>query len=317
MDEWIQMGDHMIVNQIIRMFPSDLWVVNLREGARIVACRAPWERNTVGENFSERFSEESFAKISEYLFSYEMEPMVTETLEGKIVIVIPSLMPSSTLAVVLLPQIDRKILLRFLAKRSGIDFAWDDSLTSEAEGRMPGNVVNYEEELRRLLWEIEMLSFSALSPLRRGESCRIDGFLKKRIQGISELAGCEVTLGEWRKICNSESFDFGVFTAFLLLSLLFCRTVAHSRCAEIGIADGTDEEDAFLTVRAQCEEISEALSWELGTLESMTEERLMLFETNYSEGQFRLKIIPRRIDVSYLGLKAALTLKESNQKNGF
>ena len=39
-------------------FMSDLWVVDVRSGARIVACRSPWERNTVGRDFSAMVSEE-------------------------------------------------------------------------------------------------------------------------------------------------------------------------------------------------------------------------------------------------------------------
>lgn len=294
------------MNLKIQRFPSDLWVVNLREGANIVACRAPWERNAVGRNFSELLSEEERSRLLAYLMSYEMKPTVSETVNGQILIVIPSLMPSSTLAVVLVPQIDRKILLRFLAKRSGIDFVWNEALAVEASGRLPGNVVKYEEDLGRLLWEIEALSFDSLAPSRKGKEDRIDGFLKKRVGVLSELAGCEVALGEWKTVRDSESFDFGIFTAFLLLSLLLFRTSAYDRSAVVGIAEGVGEDDRFLTVSAECEECQDALSWEIETLETLTEERLMLFGTNYGAGQLCLRIIPRRIDVSYLGLKAEL-----------
>lgn len=293
------------MNSTVQKFFSDLWMVNLQEGANIVACRAPWERNTVGRNFSEMLEKEEYERLSAYLMSYEMKPRVSETLDGQILIVIPSLMPSATLAVVLVPQIERKILLRFLAKRSGIALCWNERLAEEASGRMPGGVAKEEEALGRLVWEIEALSFSALAPSRRAKNARIDEFLKRRVGVLSELAGCEVTIGEWKELRNSESFDFGMFTSYLLLSLLMFRTAAHRRCAVVGMEEGVGENERYLTVCADCEELGDGLSWEIGTLETLTEDRLMLFGTRYRDGTLLLRMIPRRIDVSYLGLKAS------------
>ena len=80
---------------------------------------------------------------------------------------------------------------------------------------------------------------------------------------------------------------------------MLCRTVAIDRCAVVGW-----EKDA-VTVDFLCEkEVAEGFSWELETLESLAEEHLAHFGREYLDGRMHLSLTPRRIDVSYLGLKA-------------
>jgi len=215
-------------------FVTDLWVVDMRGDARIVACRAPWERRTVGTRLSEHLCEAELARLARVLPSYEMKPILTETVDGKILIVLPALMPSCTAAVVLVPQLDRQMTLRFLAKRSGLSLDLDEALAKEASGRMPGKVAKYEEELASLLREIQALSFSSLSPKIRGKEKRIDGFLWRRIEAASALSGCSVAVAPRCEVRNSETLDFGLFTHFLLVSLLLCRTAALDRSAVVG-----------------------------------------------------------------------------------
>ena len=280
-------------------FVSDLWVVNLREEARIIACRSPWERNAVGRSFSELLCEDEFSRVSSALFSYEMKPILTETLEGTLLIVLPALMPSCTAAVVLVPQLDRQMTLRYLLKRSGMSFDLNERLAEEASGRMPGKVAKYDAELAALLREIRTLDFSELAPRILGKERRIDGFLWKKFEAISVLAGCSVEVAPRCEVRDSESFDFGMFTHFLLVTFLLCRTVALDRCAAVGW-----EKDA-VTVDFLCEkEMADGFSWELQTLESLAEERLAHFFGEYRDGRMYLSLTPRRIDVSYLGLKA-------------
>ena len=280
-------------------FVSDLWVVDMRENARIVACRSPWERNAVGRSFSELLSEAENARLSALLSSYEMKPILTETTEGKLLLVLPSLMPSCTAAVVLVPQLDRQMILRFLVKRSGRSFDLNETLAEEASGRMPGKVAKYEEELAALLQEIDALSFSSLAPKIRAKEKRVDGLLWKKIEAISALVGCSVDVAPRCEVRDSETLDFGAFAHFLLVTFLLCRTVAIDRCAVVGW-----EKDA-VTVDFLCEkEVAEGFSWELETLESLAEEHLAHFGREYLDGRMHLSLTPRRIDVSYLGLKA-------------
>jgi len=280
-------------------FVTDLWVVDMRVDARIVACRSPWERNTVGQSFSELLSEAEFSRVTRQLFLYEMTPLLSETTEGKLLIVLPTLMPSCTAAVVLVPQLDRQMTVRFLTKRSGISFDANEKISEEATGRMPGKVTKYEEELALLTDEIRAMEFSSLAPSVRDTERRIDGFLWKRIEKIAMLAGCSVDVAPRCEIKNSETFDFGAFTNFLLVTLLLCRTVALDRCASVGWVNDS------VVVRFLCEKESfERFSWELETLESLAEERLEHFGKWYRDGAMYLSLTPRHIDVSYLGLKA-------------
>ena len=280
-------------------FVSDLWVVDMREDARIVACRSPWERRTVGKRFFEILTEEENARLSKLLSSYEMKPILTETTEGTLLLVLPALMPSCTAAVVLVPQLDRQMTLRFLVKRSGRSFELNEKLAEEAAGRMPGKVAKYEAELAALLWEMDAMSFSSLAPKIRAKEKRVDGFLWKKIEAISALAGCSVDVAPRCEVRDSETLDFGAFTHFLLVTFLLCRTVAIDRCAVVGW-----EKDA-VTVDFLCEkERLDGFSWELETLESLAEEHLAHFGREFQDGRMHLSLTPRRIDVSYLGLKA-------------
>ena len=58
----------------IRAFSSDLWVVDLKDGGTVVACRAPWERNTVGQNFLQMLSSEEQYRLSVAMMSYRLKP---------------------------------------------------------------------------------------------------------------------------------------------------------------------------------------------------------------------------------------------------
>ncbi|MBQ2999336.1 MAG: hypothetical protein IJD64_02630 [Clostridia bacterium] len=280
-------------------FVSDLWVVTLRGEPRVVACRSPWERNAVGRRCSELLSEEELSRVSSALFSYETKPILSETGEGRLLIVLPLLMPSCTAAVVLVPQLDRQMTLRFLVKRSGMTFLLNEKLAEEAAGRMPGKIARYEKELASLLWEINTLSFSSLAPKIRGKEKRIDGFLWKKIEAISALTGCSVDMAPRCEVRDSETLDFGAFAHFLLVTFLLCRTVAIDRSAVVGW------EKESVTVDFLCEkERAEGFLWELDVLESLAEEHIEHFGREYLEGRMHLSLNPRRIDVSYLGLKA-------------
>lgn len=280
-------------------FVSDLWVVTLRGEPRVVACRSPWERNAVGRRCSELLSEEELFRVSSALFSYETKPILSETVEGRLLIVLPLLMPSCTAAVVLVPQLDRQMTLRFLVKRSGMTFLLNEKLAEEASGRMPGKVARYEAELASLLWEINTLAASSLAPKIRGKEKRVDGFLWKKIEAVSVLTGCSVEVAPRCVVKDPEILDFGAFTHFLLVTFLLCRTVAIDRSAVVGW------EKESVTVDFLCEkETAEEFSWELDVLESLAEEHLAHFGREYLDGRMHLSLTPRRIDVSYLGLKA-------------
>ena len=281
-------------------FVSDLWVVDLRACARIIACRSPWERNALGKSFSELLGDDELAWVSEQLFSYEMKPILTETAEGQLLVVLPSLMPSCAALVVLVPRLDRQMTLRFLVKRSGIGFAYGEKIAAEASGRMPGKVARYEKELALLTEEIRALDASGIAPRVLARSRRIDAFLRKRVATISKMTGCSAELGARCEIKDSECFDFGMFTHFLTVSFLLCRTAALDRCASVDLAD-----DGNVTVRFLCDkEVLDAASWELQTIEGLAEERLMHFGLELCDGTLCLSLKPRRVDVSYLGLKA-------------
>lgn len=280
-------------------FVSDLWVVDMRGDKRIVACRSPWERRSVGRCLSEFLSSEEIARVSSTLFSYEMKPILTETAEGNLWIVLPSLMPSCTAAIVLIPMLDRKMTLRFLTKRSGISFACSESLAAEAAGRMPGKVTKHEAELALLLKEIRAFDFHGLAPSVLDKERRIDGFLRRRIEAISRWTGCSAEVEPLGEIKNSECFDFGMFTHFLMTSFLLCRVAALDRCATVGW-----KKDA-VTVRFLCEkEVFDGFWLELETPKSLAEERLMRLGCEWCDGWGVISLCPRRVDVSYLGLKA-------------
>lgn len=288
----------MVMNREEIGFVSDLWVVDWRDGARIVACRSSWAQNTVGQDFLRLLTREESERLSAALFSYDMKPIVTETVDGQILIVLPSLMPSNTVATVIVPRLERQMLLRFLAKRSGIVFDWNDALFAEASGRLPGKVGKYEKELNSLLFEIQCLDFWALSPSRRSERQRLDGFLKKRVKALSTLTGCTVRWETTEQITDSESFDFGAVTNFLLVALLICRRTALDRCAEIGW-DGERVYVSFL-----CEGISDDFIWGSESLDAHAEERRMHFGKEARGRRICLSLVPRVLEVSYLGLKA-------------
>ena len=279
-------------------FVSDLWVVDVRSGARIVACRSPWAQSTVGQDFSAMLSKEELARVTAALMSYATMPVVSETVDGQILLILPSLMPSSTMALVLVPSLERKMLLRFLLKRSGMDLDWNDTLFEEASGRLPGKASSYKDDLELLLLELKTLASFSLTPDLRSKSRRFGSFLKKRVEAISALTGCEVSWDETEPMVDSESFDFGMATAFLLISLLICRTTAQDRAARVGWSDDT------LRVGFLFEETSNDLLWGRDALDACAEERQMPFATTHREGYLYLSMKPRRLEFSYLGIKA-------------
>ena len=202
------------------------------------------------------------------------------------------------LAVVIVPTIDRQMLLRFLAKRSGIELDWNEEMLKEALGRMPGRVSAYEAALESLLLEIRALDFSEMAPKQRAKQKRFGKFLKERVEVLSALTGCPVTWDVTEPLSDSESFDFGMATTFFLISLLICRTTALDRSATVGW------EDDAVRVSFLFGGTSDDLLWGREALDWCAEERQMHFGFEYRDERIYLSIKPRRLEFSYLGIKA-------------
>ena len=149
-----------------------------------------------------------------------------------------------------------------------------------------------------MLFELQVLDFSSIAPRRRGERFSFGDFLKKRVELLSALSGCAVHWDTTEPMTDSESFDFGMATVFLLISLLICRTTAQDRAARVGWSNDT------LRVGFLFGGPSDDLLWGRDALDFCAEERQMPFSMEHREEYLYLTMKPRRLEFSYLGIKA-------------
>ena len=135
--------------------------------------------------------------------------------------------------------------------------------------------------------------------------------IKKRIEGISYLVGCPVTLKCAEQITDYGDLDEGILCAFVLLSTLLARRASSTRGLDITVKIS---EGLGIVVLAEMVADSSArgLMPELLTMKAIASRKNMFFDFCIDNGEIYVSIAPSDKDWSYIELKSPDDFKWDN-----
>ena len=283
-----------------RRFDNDLWVFDMANEGRIVACRAPMCRDRVGENFFSLLSEQSAEQVRTYLFSYERAPMAVETEVG-IALIVSFWMPEAALGVAVLPAIPANGLIRLLSEQTLTPIHWAEGLRERGAVRLSANMRAQWGLVEAMLGELLALGDFSLAPDDPSEYRRMERFGMEQVRGLSLWIGCPVEVACLEYQSTGCPIRAGLFSAFLLLSLCLCRYYAAERRAIVSM-DCISHQPAIsvtMTVLSEGAYHSEALA----CLRGIAERNNVFFDVSFHDARLYLRISPIGANWALLGLK--------------
>ncbi len=289
-----------------RSFFEDCLLFDVANEGRIVACRSPRCRDRTGEYFFDLLTPDAAGELRAYLLGYHTKPIITETRFG-IAVVVPTVMPSSALGIAVLPQMERRTLLRLLSRiekqKDSEDemFAWSGSLREEAQGRAVPDMAVRREALEEIMTDIRLCLYE-YAPTNASKVCRIDEYLEQQLYRLSYFAGCPIDLIRKEKIMSYGDFDFALFTAYMLSVLFLCRRIAPCRKADILLM--SSELGGMAEIRIGMEGKPSTIFSEILWMEALAASKNIYFDYAMGEELLQLCFVPVNRDWSYLELKA-------------
>ena len=246
--------------------------------------------------------EEKKREIVEHLSSYTEDILISDK-DGRALLIIPSLYPSSSLCVAF--EFDEETialceLLRLVECEECPRIFRVSKYVTASAARMTPMLRQKSEEFFSLARELEGI-FCRLSSL----SADIDEAkteLCMRAQKLAYFVGCPIEridlLGDDTESCSLT--DLPLYSAFLLSALILARTYSPSRSMRVELrAMSSAAEVSVIFESDEPLELSDAmLEWE-----RLSSERNMLFGCEMRDGEYCITFHPIRRDWSYLGLK--------------
>ena len=125
--------------------------------------------------------------------------------------------------------------------------------------------------------------------------------LEKRLFALSRFCGCPVHLSRSPALEHYGELNFGLFTAFSLLSLLLCRDASAGREAFFAL----DSTEAGISVSCRIPKPAPDIlnRWEIVWLNFMADRKRLIFECTPLDNQLHLRWVPMDADWAHLGLK--------------
>lgn len=257
------------------------------------------------EPFAELADVKTERELAAFLRSYDNRFMLCE-LKGRAAIVVPSMYPSSSLALVLIFDDERYTLseiLRILESSPIADILVLSKQISAPPARMTDALRKKNERVCELCFELRACFIDALSSENGGgEPVGLES-LRRGTLGLSRLIGVPVSFGESEDAQDGSGFDrtdLPLFYSFLLTFLLSARSRAPKRRADVTV--GQQSRAAMLTVCFDSDGPM-SLSNEILVWERLASDRNMYFEYYCEGSRLSVSFHPLRRDWSYLGLK--------------
>ena len=275
-----------------RAFFSDLFLLDLTDGGRVIAERCPKARSCAGKYLSDLADDETLALVRRRIQSYELEPMVL-SLTDKVGIFLPYGAPSGSLGILLAPTMPRRMLLRSLRREGAECFFWQDALLEESERCRFAETAESRRGVDSLRWEMEICSRLGAETVS----------LQERIYDLSCLVGCPISVTDSELADLPADLDHGLCDVLLLTSFLLCRRLSADRTATVLWEKSPS--GGSLCVRllhpAQGERIGCAS--ELTYLRTLSERKRIPFDYVATDLYLTLNFRPTRMEWSYLGIK--------------
>lgn len=284
-----------------RRFFEDCLLFDMANEGRIVSGRAPVCRLRIGESFLGFLSESDRERLRGFLFGYptERSVLVLDTEIG-IAIILPTLMPSSAIGVALIPDMERRAVLRLIGRSEGLSVILEESLAAEGQRRMRGDEKARAEVLERIFADVERCFWD---PRARSlsEGADMTSLLKSRVLRWSDFVGCPVLFGRIDPLLAVGAFDFSLFDACVWMMLCLCRRLSPDRSATVSLTRSSDV--AAVTVKGTLDGEGHLILSEAEWLNEIAAKKNMVFEWAVDAERFYLRFAPINRDWAYLGLK--------------
>ena len=244
--------------------------------------------------------EEKKREIIEHLSSYTEDILISDK-DGRALLIIPSLYPSSSLCVAF--EFDEETialceLLRLVECEECPRIFRVSKYVTASAARMTPMLRHKSEEFFSLARELEEIfcrlgSLSADIDEAKTELC-------VRAQKLAYFIGCPIERIDLLSDGSCSLTDMPLYSAFLLSALILACTYAPSRSMRVELrAMSSAAEVSVIFESDEPLELSDAmLEWE-----RLSSERNMLFGSEMRDGKYRITFHPLRRDWSYLGLK--------------
>lgn len=271
-------------------FDADCLLFDLADGGRIIASRTPHARMRHGESFWNHTDQEEKRLLEDYLLSYEMKPVVVNTSLG-ISIIFPNLVPNTSLAISLIPHMEKHILLECLRQVSEPSLLWSQRLSPPIQSKK----INPTETDTAHIHELLRLFASAYS------ASISSNLLKENLYQLSLLSGCPIHLISNEHFRFPSLWNLNLFQSMLTVALLLCRRISHGREAFLELEQSGEGETVVIRIPRPIEDATS--SAEVAWLSDFSMRKRIFFECTILDNQLHLRLIPITPDWSYLGLK--------------
>ena len=286
---------------ISREFCEELYLFDITCENEIVGARAPHSRLNMGADPLKWLSYGDREVAQAHLMSYDSRPFLTASEDdGKAILVISNLAPSSSLGVLMRLDIDARLALK-LARYCDFDVIVSEELLAQDIGRLGKRERESSGIISSIFEDIERcfggLSLPKKLPREMAEK------IKRRIEGISFLVGCPVTLKCAERITDYGDIDEGVLCAFVLLSLLLARRVSSTRGLDLAV-EVRERLGTVVLAEMVADPSAKGLMPELLTMKAIASRKNMFFDFCIDNGEIYISIAPSDKDWSFIGLKS-------------
>jgi len=265
---------------------------------RTFLYRGPAAKSPEREDLMESLRPEEWQIMKEHLLRITETPLVCRA-GGELCVLIPSLAGSTALALLLFPHMEEARFLR-LAKRDESLFCFspdcEPPVGCRVSARTRESLAEYEAFLREIKACFCGLEFDGVYGVERD----ISEWLRERVRALSHFCGCPVELTMIGNPMDGGDLDRSLLVSFLLMCLMLARNKSFKREATVILE--ACEDGCLMEIRFELNDEDKLMIPRL-ILMQIAAQKNIFFEESYRNSVYVLRLIPRRIDWSYLGLK--------------
>lgn len=301
MDTIIQAPTYSRSDIVSREFFDELYVFDITCENEIVGARAPHSRLNMGVDPLRWLSYDDREVAQAHLMSYDTRPFLAESeTDGKAILIISNLVPSSSLGVLMRLDIDARLALK-LARYCGLDVICSEELLEQDIGRLGKRERESSGMIFSISESIDACFGGLLLPKKLPREMAEK--IKRRIESISYLVGCPITLKCADQITDYGDLDEGLLCAFVLLSTLLARRASSTRGLDITVKVS---EGLGIVVSAEmiADPSAKGLIPELLTMKAIASRKNMFFDFCIDNGEIYMSMAPSEKDWSYIELKS-------------
>lgn len=282
-----------------RLFFEHCYLFDMQKQQCVVAYRAPSKDAPIPTTVSDRLTAEEWDVMEKHLMKVVEQPLICRC-GGELCILVPSLAGSASLGLLIFPHMEEERFL-CLARRDADFFAFAPGCEPPTGCRSSAKTRAMLPQYEAILRDIRCCLCNLLPTSPYGVERDIGERLAALVADLSSFCGCPVRLAQNGPLLDHGDLDVSLLTAFLLMSLLMARRISRDRRAEVILTQS--REGCSATVRFAMAEDEQDYWLEHSTLSEIANQKNLLFEAGYADGLCELRLLPMRVDWSYLGLK--------------